>query len=36
MPRNFYTSPNKSGMANKNYFGPLNSLSSSEIKDEYI
>ena len=35
-PRNFATSPNRSGQLNKSYFGLLNSLATSEKKDEYI
>lgn len=36
MPRNFYTSPTKSGQGNKDYFGKLNPLAASNIKDQYI
>ena len=34
--RNFQTSPIKSGQGKSSYFGELNSLATSPIKDEYI
>ena len=34
--RNFYTSPIKSGQRTSDYFGGINSLASSHIKDEFI
>lgn len=36
MPRNFYVSPTKSGQGDKQFFGSLNSLATSKIKDEFI
>lgn len=36
MERNVFVSPTKSGQGDKNYFGRLNPLASSHVKDEYI
>ena len=36
LPRNFYTSPTKSGQLASSYLGPLNSLATSDKKDTFI
>jgi hypothetical protein len=36
LPRNFITSPNKSGDLKSSYFGELNSLATSDKKDIFI
>jgi hypothetical protein len=36
LPRGIYTNPSQSGQIKKSYFGDINSLASSQIKDEYV
>lgn len=35
-PRNFYAGPCRSGQLKRSFFGDLNSLATSGIKDEYL
>ena len=36
MPRGIFTNPSRSGQVKKSYFGDINSLATSEIKDDYV
>ena len=34
--RNFVTNPTRTGQGEKSYFGSINSLATSEVKDQYL
>ena len=36
LPRGVFTNPIRSGQLKKSYFGDINTLATSEIKDEYV